>query len=177
MARPKDENAALAVMRREWGAAAKVAGGRIADLEARLAEAEKQTDEAEERCRGFEIEADALQRVRAERDEWKLEASRRGWPKDTAQEFFRIRAERDHWHDEYLACCKSLTKRVHQGAEAVRERDRLRDALEQLDVWASRMPDAGFDESDLRWQWWHERPRAALRTAQSEKTSPAKKPR
>lgn len=31
----------------------------------------------------------------------------------------------DYWHEEYLAACKSLTKRVHQGADAVRERDQL----------------------------------------------------
>lgn len=24
--------------------------------------------------------------------------------------------------------------------------------------WASRMPDAGFNEDDPRWDWWHRRP-------------------
>lgn len=29
---------------------------------------------------------------------------------------------------------------------------------EALDAWVSRMPDAGFNEDDPRWSWWHERP-------------------
>lgn len=30
-----------------------------------------------------------------------------------------------------------------------------------LDAWVSRMPDAGFNDQDPRWGWWHERPRRA----------------
>lgn len=35
----------------------------------------------------------------------------------------------------------------------------LEEQLEALDAWASRMPDAGFNSDDPRWDWWHERPR------------------
>lgn len=37
-----------------------------------------------------------------------------------------------HWHNEYLAACCSLTKRVHQGAEAVRREQQLRAVLERI---------------------------------------------
>jgi len=32
------------------------------------------------------------------------------------------------------------------------------EALRELEVWAARMPDAGFTSDDPRWAWWHERP-------------------
>jgi hypothetical protein len=33
------------------------------------------------------------------------------------------------------------------------------EALQELNDWVSRMPDAGFTSDDPRWGWWHERPR------------------
>jgi hypothetical protein len=32
------------------------------------------------------------------------------------------------------------------------------EALRELESWAARMPDAGFNSDDPRWAWWHEKP-------------------
>jgi len=37
--------------------------------------------------------------------------------------------------------------------------NRLAEGYIALDDWASRMPDAGFNDQDPRWEWWHARPR------------------
>lgn len=57
----------------------------------------------------------------AERDEWKLEAGRRGWPKDAAQEFFRIRAERDRLRDALEAARQSLSSYDPVAWKGIRE--------------------------------------------------------
>lgn len=37
--------------------------------------------------------------------------------------------------------------------------DKLEKQLKELDDWVTRMPDAGFNDQDPRWDWWHQRPR------------------
>ena len=37
--------------------------------------------------------------------------------------------------------------------------DECAQALDALDTWVGRMPDAGFTSQDPRWAWWHKRPR------------------
>lgn len=38
-----------------------------------------------------------------------------------------------------------------------------KERAEEIDAWASRMPDAGFNDQDPRWNWWHERPQMQAR--------------
>lgn len=42
--------------------------------------------------------------------------------------------------------------------EAANQSDALYAALRAYHDWASRMPDAGFNDKSPRWAWWHERP-------------------
>ena len=44
----------------------------------------------------------------------------------------------------------------------------LREALEEYDNWGGRMPDAEFNNTDPRWDWWHERPAKQAKSALDE---------
>jgi hypothetical protein len=48
---------------------------------------------------------------------------------------------------------------------AVAEAATLREALEAYERWGNRMPDAGFNINDPRWNWWHTRPYKLARAA------------
>lgn len=55
-----------------------------------------------------------------------------------------------------------------------RERARtVRDALVIYDIWADAMPDAGFTDSDPRWNWWHKRPYEKAREALAATADPS----
>ena len=57
-----------------------------------------------------------------------------------------------------VACLAlEVPEAVHDDVKA--KADAVLDKLEALDAWASRMPDAGFNDQDPRWGWWNERPR------------------
>jgi len=57
-------------------------------------------------------------------------------------------------------------------ARCEQDKQQLREALEAVEHWASRMPDAGFTIHSARWQWWHERPYELVRAALSPVASP-----
>ncbi|HSE45634.1 MAG TPA: hypothetical protein VLA89_09950 [Gemmatimonadales bacterium] len=56
----------------------------------------------------------------------------------------------EHWHREYVEACKSLKKRVHQGAEAVRRERGLREQLEAKDRAISQLEGSWRECSDHR---------------------------
>jgi len=47
---------------------------------------------------------------------------------------------------------------IHNSAEAIKVIDGWKARAEEWALWAGRMPDAGFNDQDPRWQWWHEKP-------------------
>ena len=85
----------------------------------------------------------------------------------------------EHWalhEEEAIESLSALLALAERATELERQRNgAMRDAVEfgdraeraemalrELDDWVSRMPDAGFNQDSPRWDWWHQRPRAAL---------------